>query len=162
MSRQWERTKEIRLPSGKPVLGRYVGMIIEALAETIIPPEGDIDIPYNETGAFEALASYLLELDPGARFGIKALIIIFDILPFLFIFRFSRFVNLSPVDRVRYLMDWENSRFYYRRMVVVLLKTLIGMGYYNDSKVLDKIGFKLKCKEKRAQTEMSGSRRSEK
>jgi len=142
----WEPAKE--LTSGKSALRAYVGRIIEALSEAIIPAEGEIPIAVKETSSIRFLAKYLMELDSGARFGIKVLLIAFDFLPFLFIFRFSRFVNLSAENKLRYLQNWNNSRIYYRRMVVVLLKTLIGMGFYNDPRVLDAIGFKLKCEKR--------------
>lgn len=157
MAKSWEPTKEVVLPSGKPVLSAYIGRIIEALSELIIPPEGELPIPVNATQSYQALARYLRDLEPGARAGLKALLIIFDLLPFLFIFRFSRFVNLSPVEQMVYLLNWETSRFYYRRMVVVLFKTLVGMGYYNDPKVLEAIGFKLKCPEKRKKENSAGN-----
>jgi len=64
---------------------------------------------------------------------------------FLFIGRLKRFVHLTPQEQELYLWDWYASRIYYRRMVVVLFKTLTGMGYYNDPEVLKKIGVKLRC-----------------
>ena len=147
LSKSWPSGADIVLASGKPVVGPYLGRILEELSEVIIPPGGELPIAINETGAMRTLAQYLRDLDAGARFGIKALLIAFDLLPFLFIFRPSRFVNLSSANKDRYLLNWTDSRIYYRRMAVVLLKTIIGMGYYNDPKVLTAIGFKLKCEE---------------
>jgi len=148
MAKIWQAAGDLVLDSGKPAVGKYVGRIIEELSETIIPPGGDLPISVQETQSFRFLAEYLRDLDQGARFGIKALLVAFDLLPFLFIFRFSRFVNLSARNKIRYLQDWQDSRIYYRRMAVVLLKTIIGMGFYNDPKVLSAIGFKLKCEER--------------
>lgn len=147
MAKAWEPAKDVKLLSGKPVIGSYLGGVIEALSERMIPDGGELPISINETNAYAFLAKYLSGLDSGARFGIKALLLAFDLAPFLFIGRFTRFVNLSPQEQELYMMDWYASRIYYRRMAMVLLKTLIGMGFYNDPKVLAAIGFKMKCKE---------------
>ena len=135
MSKSWPSGADIVLASGKPVVGPYLGRILEELSEVIIPPGGELPIAINETGAMRTLAQYLRDLDAGARFGIKALLIAFDLLPFLFIFRPSRFVNLSSANKDRYLLNWTDSRIYYRRMAVVLLKTIIGITSHPDSRL---------------------------
>jgi len=146
--RSWERTKSVALASGKPVIGPYLGKIISALSERLVPEGGELPVSVDETGSYEFLARYLRDMDSGGRLGIKILFVVFDLLPLLFIGRFSRFVNLSPGEQDLYLVDWQTSRIYYRRMVVVLLKTLTGMGFYNDPKVLEAIGFKIPCQER--------------
>ncbi|HUT54503.1 MAG TPA: hypothetical protein VM658_14025 [bacterium] len=147
MSKSWEASKGVSLPDGKPAVGPYVGRIIEALSELIIPDGGRLPISVSESTSYEFLAKYLRDQYPGSRLGLKALLVVFDLAPLLFIGRFSRFVNLPPQGKELYLEDWCSSRIYYRRMVVVLLKTIIGMGYYNDPQVLEAIGFKLPCRE---------------
>jgi hypothetical protein len=147
MSKSWEAARGVSLPGGKPVVGPYVGRIIEALSELIIPDGGRLPFSVAESISYEFLAKYMRDQEAGSRLGLKALIVIFDLAPFLFIGRFSRFVNLSPQGQELYLEDWCLSRIYFRRMAVVLLKTIIGMGYYNDPQVLAAIGFKLPCQE---------------
>lgn len=149
MSRSWEAVEKVTLPGNRPVIGPYLGRIIAALAERLIPDGGALPIPVGETRAFEVLAVYLRDQPAAGRRGIKALFIVFDLLPFLFLGRFKRFVNLSPQEQELYLWDWYASRIYFRRMVVVLLKTLTGMGYYNDPEVLKRIGVKLWCEERK-------------
>ena len=145
MGRSWERAEEVRQASGRPVIGPYLGRIIESVSERLIPEGGLIPVSMSETGAYPFLARYLGGLDPGARLALKALFVAFDLGPFLFIGRFCRFVNLSPEEQDLYLADWEASRIYYRRMVLVLLKTLAGMGFYNDPQVQARMGFELPC-----------------
>ena len=147
MGKSWEMTRNVTLPGGKPVIGPYTGKIIEALYQTLIPDGGRINIDILETGSYEFLARYLRDQEACGRIGLIALLILFDLAPFLFIQRFSRFVNLGPQEQEMYLADWGASRLYHRRMILILIKTIIGMGYYNDPKVLNKIGFKLKCEE---------------
>ena len=148
MAGVWEPAKDVKLLNGKPVIGSYLGRIIEALSERMIPTGGEMTIALGETGAYEYFARYLRDQPAGGRFGIKLVLFLFDLAPFLFIGRFARFVNLSPQEQELYLMDWYASRIYYRRMIVVLLKTLAGVGYYNDPKVLNAIGYHLKCEER--------------
>jgi hypothetical protein len=147
MGKSWEMTRDVTLPGGRPVIGPYVGKIIETLHLRLIPDGGRINVRTADTGSYEFLARYLRDQEAGGRLGIIALLILFDLAPFLFIQRFCRFVNLSPQEQEFYLTDWGVSRLYHRRMVLMLLKTIIGMGYYNDPKVLSEIGFKLKCEE---------------
>ncbi len=143
--RSWEFTEKLRMPSGRPVIGSYLGRIIESVSLALVPDGGDLEVSVYDTDSFDFIGRYLRDSDAGARRGIKALLIIFDLLPFLFIGRFRRFVNLMPAEKELYLADWEASRIYLRRMVLVLLKTIMGMGYYNDDKVLSELGFRLKC-----------------
>jgi len=145
MGDAWEAARDVTLPNGKPVLGRYHGRIIVALSRCLIPDGGELPVSVNETLAHEFLAKYLRDQAAGARLGIKMLLLAFDLAPVLFIGRFARFVNLTPQEQELYLQDWYASRIYYRRMAMVLLKTLMGMGFYNDPKVLDAIGFKQPC-----------------
>lgn len=144
--RSWEATRNVTMDSGKPVIGPYVGGIIQALSERLIPDGGELSVSVDETGSYEFLARYLRDMG-GARTGMKVLFIVFDLLPFLFIGRFSRFTKLSPSEQELYLVDWAASRIYYRRIVVVLLKTLTGMGFYNDPKVLEAMRYKIPCPE---------------
>ena len=37
MSRSWEKSRDVTLPGGKPVVGPYVGRIFEKMSETLIP-----------------------------------------------------------------------------------------------------------------------------
>lgn len=149
MAKAWEAAKDVTLPKGGPVIGPRLGRIIEAVAEQLVPVGGKLGLGVRDTDGFRDLARYLRDVDPGARLGLKALFIIFDLAPCVFIGRLARFVNLSPQEKELYLTDWAASRVYFRRMVLVLLKTLIGMGYYNDPKVLARIGFAQPCGERK-------------
>ena len=128
----------------------YLRRIAAAFANRIIPPGGDIPCSVAETRCLAFLDKYLSELPSGAALGLKALLLAVDFAPFLFIFRFRRFIALSPQDQDRYLADWQESRIYWRRMVVVLLKTLFGMGYYSDPRVLERLGWYEVCGKKPA------------
>jgi hypothetical protein len=135
------------MPDGKPAIGPYAGRIFEVLSEVLIPDGGEIPVQVTETGSYGFFARYLRDQGEAAAFGQKALLVVFDLLPFLFIGRFKRFVNLSPQERDLYLMDWYSSRIYYRRMLVLLLKTITGMGFYGDPKVLEVLDYELPCEE---------------
>lgn len=127
-------------------MGPYLQRIAAALADRIIPIGGDIPYAISDTHGLAFLEKSLAELPAGAAFGLQAMLVALDFGPVLFIFRPSRFVNLSPEDQDRYLNDWQESRIYWRRMVVVLLKTLFGMGFYSDPQVLKHLGWYEMCK----------------
>jgi len=73
-----------RRPSGGRAL---VGRILEALSNALIPRGGKILLSVAETDAFRFMARYFRDLPPGTRRGLKALLVIFDFFPFLFIGR---------------------------------------------------------------------------
>ena len=126
-------------------MGPFLQRIAKAFANRIIPSGGDIPYAFADTHGLAFLEKYLAELPSGTAFGLKAMLVALDLGPVLFIFRLSRFVNLSPENQDRYLNDWQESRIYWRRMVVVLLKTIFGMGYYSDPKVLKHLGWYEMC-----------------
>ncbi|OGP61529.1 MAG: hypothetical protein A2V67_20215 [Deltaproteobacteria bacterium RBG_13_61_14] len=126
-------------------MGPYLKRVAQSLANRIIPPGGDIPYSVADTHCLAFLENYLRELPAGAGLGLKAMLVALDLSPLLFIGRPRRFVNLPEPDQDRYLDDWQESRIYWRRMVVVLLKTLFGMGYYSDPKVLAHLGWFEKC-----------------
>lgn len=53
---------------------------------------------------------------------------------FLFDFRFSSFINMSPEDQDSYLEDWMTSTFAFRRTGFQALKRLSLSMYYTDSR----------------------------
>jgi hypothetical protein len=123
----------------------FLRRIAAAFADRIIPPGGDIPYRFTDTRGLAFLEKSLAELPPGAAFGLKAMLVALDFGPVLCIFRLSRFVNLSPEDQDRYLEDWQESRIYWRRMVLVLLKTIFGISFYSDPKVLKHLGWYEVC-----------------
>jgi len=143
----WDASRGVNLPGDKPVIGPRLGRIVEAVTDRLIPDGGKIDVPVDETDCYRFLARYLRDMGAGERFGIKALFVAFDLAPFIFIGRMSRFVNLTPQEQELYIMDWGASRIYLRRMALTLLKTLTGAGYYGDPKVLGLMGFEMPCEE---------------
>jgi hypothetical protein len=124
----------------------YLRRIAEAFANRIIPPGGDIPYAVADTHCLAFLEKYLSELPAGPGLALKAMLVALDLGPVLFIFRPSRFVNLSAENQDCYLTDWQESHIYWRRMAVVLLKTIFGMGYYSDPKVLQHLGWYEMCR----------------
>jgi hypothetical protein len=121
--------------------------IVWAVGKRIIPPGGEISFNIEDTKSIPLLDQYLNDMPGGASKGLKALLVIFDLCPLIFTFKPRRFVNLSTEDQDLYILDWQESRIYWRRMAVILLKTLFGMGYYGDKQVLDELGFYEACPE---------------
>jgi hypothetical protein len=128
--------------------GPYLDRIVWSIGRRIITPGGEISYNIEDTQSIPVLDKYLNDIPKGSALGLKALLIIFDLCPFIFTLKPHRFVNLSTEDQDLYILDWQESRIYYRRMVLLLLKTLYGMGYYGDKNVLDEIGFYEACPEK--------------
>ncbi len=120
--------------------GPYIERIVWAIGRRIIPPGGEISFNIEDSQSIPFLDRYLNDMPGGASRGLKALLVIFDLCPVIFTFKPRRFVNLSAEDQDLYILDWMESRIYWRRMVVTLLRTFYGMGYYSDPDVLSELG----------------------
>ena len=60
---------------------------------------------------------------------------------FLFDWRFSSFINMSPEDQDSYLEDWMTSSFAFRRTGFQALKRISLSMYYTDSRTWPGIGY---------------------
>jgi len=100
------------------------------------PDEGEIDV----AGRADV---FLSTADPEIRDQIHQLLTVFNapFFTFLFDFRFSSFLNMSPQDKDSYLEDWMKSILGLRRTGFQALKRLCMSMYYTDSRSWKEIGY---------------------
>lgn len=76
-----------------------------------------------------------------SRWGLRLALIVFQILPFLFIKRFHLFHRLSSTEKQEYLERWYHHRFYLFRQVALLFKMVASLGFCGFPEVQDAIGY---------------------
>lgn len=111
--------------------------VIQAVAERLIG-KSPLDV-----NVVERADRFLAEEDEEIREQIHDLLWVFNapFFAFLFDFRFSSFVGMSPEKQDSYLEDWMTSNVAFRRTGFQALKRLCISMYYTDEKSWREIGF---------------------
>jgi len=115
--------------------------VVRALGEVLYPEGGAIPYSAHEVGVPEFMDDYVADLDKAKQGLIKKLLFLLEWGPILFLRKARRFTRLSLNERVDFLTWMEKSRFYFIRICLVSIRTLIGMGYMADARVLKSIGY---------------------
>ncbi len=61
--------------------------------------------------------------------------------------RFKKFTDLSEKEREELLEKWEKSKLSIKRNIIIALKGMLMLCYYNHRLVKEAIGFRMKCDE---------------
>lgn len=136
-----------QLPSGIEPQLQYCTpkeyLILQAVAERVVG-RLDTDTP-DATQAGVALRAdrFLAGADPEVQEQFHQLLTVFNapVFTFLFDFRFSSFINMSPEDQDSYLEDWMTSTLGFRRTGFQALKRTTLSMFYTDSQSWNEIGF---------------------
>lgn len=118
--------------------------IVRALAEALIPSGGAFPLGAEDLNAAEKVDALLHYLRTDLRTEIKVMMKFLNYSP-LFSLRFSTFSRMSLEERIAYLQIWEESRFYFRRAILLALKALVCMAFYADPKVEEILGYSAGC-----------------
>ncbi len=114
---------------------------VHAVADTLFPKGGAIEISGEEARVSHYIDDYLCKSPALQRILMKALFFLMEhatVITFAGITRFSR---LPMAKRVKYLEGWEFSRFYFRRIAFLSLRALIAMAYFACPEVEKAIGY---------------------
>src|SRR5262245_46695879 len=109
--------------------------IIEAVAKCMIGITDDVP------QLADAILDYITMLPSPIRKDIRRLILLFEWLPVLMIFRPSRFSRLNPDDQNRYIEAWGTSRIGLLRTGFRVLKGLSVTTYYQNPDTWNAIGY---------------------
>ncbi len=131
------------LPSSPPLqfFSAYEFQIMKAVAARIIGIDGRSGLSAEQV-AIRADA-YFGFSDPEVQDQIHQLFTVFNapFFTFLFDWRFSSFVTMSPEDQDTYLEDWMTSSFAFRRTGFQALKRVSLSMYYTDERSWKEIGY---------------------
>ena len=99
--------------------------VIAVIANRMIAAEEKADVA-------DAILEYIGTLPAPMQKDIRRLVMLFEYLPPLVIFRLSRFSRLSPQNQDRYIEAWGTSRFALLRTGFRVLKGLSVSTYYQN------------------------------
>jgi hypothetical protein len=118
-------------------------LIFEAVAERIIGPATPGQVRTKDVGVAVRADQFLAGADPEVQGQIHQLLSVFNapLFTFLFDFRMSSFLNMSPVDKDSYLEDWMTSSLGFRRTGFQALKRVSMSMFYTDNRTWKEIGY---------------------
>lgn len=124
--------------------------IVRKLTETLFPTGGTPPVGGLEIRVPLDLDGYLASLGEDMRNQIRLLLQLFEHAPLLYLGKLTRFTEMGPADRERYVADWEESMLYHRRLAMKALKGLLAMSYYEHPEVVAALGLEPVCTQDRA------------
>lgn len=117
-------------------------LILQAAAEQLVdlPAEGG---PMTSAELAIRMDQYLSGADGEVQDQFHQLLSVFNsgVAAFLFDFRSSSFLGMSPPDRASYLRDWMESPIGFRRTAFMALKRVAMSCYYSHPSSWKKIGY---------------------
>jgi hypothetical protein len=117
--------------------------ILQAAADRIVGATPQDGPTATEVNAALRADEFLAGADPEIQEQFHLLLTVLNhpFFTFLFDFRLSAFVNMSPDDQDTYLEDWMTSPLAFRRQAFVGLKRLCMSMYYTDARSWKAIGY---------------------
>lgn len=115
-------------------------VMIERFAEVYIPTEGTSLKPLSEVPYLDNINGILQHLDAPTLDEVHTGLKLFDYGSIVLGLHFARFGNLSPEDRLDYIVDWTEGGET-QRAVVGLLKNFVAFGYWQDVAAAQRVGY---------------------
>ena len=130
-------------PAGLVFFSGEEYQIVQAIARRIIGPDSSIGDGPDHTDVAHRADRFLAGADPEVQEQFHQLLIVFNSppFPFLFDFRLSSFLVMSPEDQNAYLEDWMTSTLGFRRTAFQALKRLCASMYYTDARTWGEIEY---------------------
>jgi hypothetical protein len=118
-------------------------LIFAAAAERLIGPASSGEASVTDVDVAGRADHFLAGVDPEIQDQIHQLLSVFNapLFTFLFDFRTSSFLNMSPKDKDSFLEDWMTSKFGFRRTGFQALKRISMSMFYTDSRSWKEIGY---------------------
>jgi hypothetical protein len=115
--------------------------ILEPIADRMIAVE-EPGITPRDLHVAEGVIQYVSSLPPPLQKQMRQLILIFEYLPPVIVFRPRRFSRLNAVDQERYIAAWGTSRIGLLRTGFRVLKSLCVSTYYQNPAAWTAIGYR--------------------
>jgi hypothetical protein len=118
-------------------------LIFKAAAERIIGEASPGQPGANDIGVAVRGDQFLAGADPEVQEQFHQLLSVFNapFFTFLFDFRGSSFLNMSPADKDSFIEDWMTSKFGFRRSGFQALKRVSLSMFYTESRSWKEIGY---------------------
>ncbi len=118
-------------------------LVLEAACEAHFPGGPDWPLSAKEAGCAQFVDRYLAELYPDNQLLFRALLRMLNVSTLVTHRRFFR--TLLPAERLEVLEDWAKSSIRLRRGGYASLTLFIKMGYFENEKVREAMGYSLGC-----------------
>jgi hypothetical protein len=118
-------------------------LIMQAVAERIVGTPRRNGPTAREVNIALRADQFLIDADPETQEQLHQLLTVFNgaLFTFLFDFRFSSFVNMSPEDQDSYLESWMTSSIEFRRTAFQALKRVSLSMFYTEGRSWNEIGY---------------------
>lgn len=115
-------------------------VMIERFAEAYIPTAGTNLKPLSEVPYLDNIEVILGHMDAPTLDEVHMGLKLFDYGSIVLGLHFARFGNLSPQDRLSYIVDWTRGSET-QRAVVGLLKNFVAIGYWQNVDAAQRVGY---------------------
>lgn len=129
------------MASSRKELPSDIVHVILALIPKLVPPVSEVSVEGIEQNVIRDLGRILFEFPKIFRFLFLTGIRLFEWLPVLFGFGFTRFSRLSGHHQERYIENWANSQIIIKREFFKTIKGGIMLTYFADRRVWKYIGY---------------------
>jgi hypothetical protein len=118
-------------------------LIMKTAAARIVGSSSASNAGTDEVNVALRADAFLMDADPEIQSQFHQLLTVFNgaLFAFLFDFRFSSFVNMSPADQDSYLQSWMTSSLSFRRTAFQALKRISLSLFYTDSRSWNEIHY---------------------
>jgi hypothetical protein len=130
---------------GLLALSNEEAVFVRALGDTLFPPENPIGVAAADVDIVGGADAYIDGLLPRDRRGLRALLTAVEQWPRVSLSSGKRFSELPLAGRIAIVRAFEDSTVTERRMLGSLLRTLIGLTYFDDPRVLAALAFRPGC-----------------
>ena len=127
------------------ILNARENRTLRAINDVLYPAGGTIPYSANEVGVCGYVDQYLARLESIQRLGVRLLLLFLEFAPLLFLRAKSRFSSLDVEHRQTFLEWMECSPVYFLRIALVSIRTIVGMGFLADERVLTAMGYFKNC-----------------
>ncbi len=118
-------------------------LIMQAVAERIVGTPAGTGPTAEKVNVALRADQFLIDTEPEVQEQFHQLLTVFNgaLFTFLFEFRFSSFINMSPEDQDSYLQSWMTSSYEFRRTAFQALKRISLSMFYTESRSWNEIGY---------------------
>lgn len=118
---------------------------IDKIGDVLYPEGGTIPYSARQVGVCDYVDDYVFDLPKKHQTLVRMLFLLLEFLPLL-LFRSKNRLSRMSVDEATDFMKWlEQSPIYYLRIVLISIRTIIGMAFMADERVLKAMGYFKTC-----------------
>ncbi len=136
-----------RAKSGFSLLSEDEAKFIDALSETHFPQDNALGVAGSEVAITAGVDGWLSGMGADEQTIVRTLLVVVDRWPQLSLSHMSRFSALSLEKRVAMIRSWETGHSDVKRGLAELLRTVVSLHFFEDTRVLASIGLKFGCPE---------------